>query len=100
MIKRPPFETFTESVKYQTTGIGNIGIRELLAEPVQRIPRYTLLWQSMLECMGEMDPQRVKLEEAVELASKIALCETDERTRRATIMYCLDRTVEGFPVSS
>lgn len=63
MLKRPSFETFTDvsnvefiasafaltfllqSVKYQTSGIGNIGVRELLAEPVQRIPRYTLLWQ-------------------------------------------------------
>jgi hypothetical protein len=38
----------SQSTKYQTTGIGNIGIRELLMEPVQRIPRYTLLWQSKL----------------------------------------------------
>lgn len=37
-----------QSTKYQTTGIGNIGLRELLMEPVQRIPRYTLLWQSEL----------------------------------------------------
>lgn len=34
-----------QSTKYQTTGIGNIGLRELLMEPVQRVPRYTLLWQ-------------------------------------------------------
>jgi hypothetical protein len=34
-----------QRTKYQTTGMGNIGLRELLMEPVQRIPRYTLLWQ-------------------------------------------------------
>lgn len=34
-----------QRTKYHTTGIGNIGLRELLMEPVQRIPRYTLLWQ-------------------------------------------------------
>ncbi|KAK8843437.1 hypothetical protein IAR55_007094 [Kwoniella newhampshirensis] len=42
----PGFASFIESTKYQTTGIGNIGLRELLMEPVQRIPRYTLLWQN------------------------------------------------------
>jgi hypothetical protein len=35
-----------QRTKYQTTGMGNIGLRELLMEPVQRIPRYTLLFQS------------------------------------------------------
>ncbi|WWD21038.1 hypothetical protein CI109_105519 [Kwoniella shandongensis] len=44
--KFPGFVSFIESTKYQTTGIGNIGLRELLMEPVQRIPRYTLLWQN------------------------------------------------------
>ncbi|WWC73238.1 uncharacterized protein I206_107204 [Kwoniella pini CBS 10737] len=42
------FAIFIESTKYQTTGIGNIGLRELLMEPVQRIPRYTLLWHKDL----------------------------------------------------
>lgn len=44
--KYPAFTSYIESTKYSTTGIGNIGLRELLMEPVQRIPRYTLLWSS------------------------------------------------------
>lgn len=99
MIKRQQFEHFTESVKYSTTGIGNIGIRELLAEPIQRIPRYTLLWQSMVDCMPLQDPQRPKLEEAIALASKIALCEIDEQTKKATLMHCLERTIDGLPAN-
>ncbi|WWC91355.1 uncharacterized protein L201_006298 [Kwoniella dendrophila CBS 6074] len=65
------FASFIESTKYQTTGIGNIGLRELLMEPVQRIPRYTLLWQTR--------------------------CEPDPQTVRATVMYHLERNIDDFP---
>jgi hypothetical protein len=44
------------------------------------------------------DPQRDKLIEADEIATKIASCETDEQTKRAALMHCLERAVEGFPV--
>lgn len=54
----------------------------------------------MVDCMSRHDSQRAKLEECIVLASKIAKCETDERTKRATVMYCLERTVDGFPVGN
>lgn len=66
-------------------------------EPVQRIPRYTLLFRTMLKHMAPNDPQRPKLLEADEIASKIALAEADEQTKRAAIFYCLTATIEGFP---
>ena len=47
--------------------------------------------------MDEANPQRVKLIEAEKIANKIAICESDDQTKRATIMYCLERTIEGFP---
>jgi hypothetical protein len=47
--------------------------------------------------MAPDDPQRLKLAEAEEIASKIALAETDEQTKRAAIMYCLSASVDGFP---
>jgi predicted nucleotidyltransferase len=53
----------------------------------------------MLDSMSAYDAQRVKLEECIVLASKIAACEADERIKRATVMYCMERTVDGFPVS-
>ncbi|WRT68909.1 uncharacterized protein IL334_005891 [Kwoniella shivajii] len=77
--KFPGFVSFIESTKYQTTGIGNIGLRELLMEPVQRIPRYTLLWQTTA------------------IASRIARCEPDPQTVRATVMYQLERNIDDFP---
>jgi hypothetical protein len=51
----------------------------------------------MMKYMAPDDPQRAKLAEAEEIASKIALAETDEQTKRAAIMYCLSASVDGFP---
>ena len=47
--------------------------------------------------MAPGDPQRAKLVEANDIASKIAQAETDEETKRASVMYCLGATVDGFP---
>ncbi|KAJ3859197.1 hypothetical protein EV359DRAFT_51220 [Lentinula novae-zelandiae] len=93
-----PFEDYIERVKYQSTDARNrVGLRELLMEPVQRIPRYTLLFRLMIKHMPPQDPQRAKLEEADDIASKIALAEADEQTKRAAIVYCLIATIDGFP---
>lgn len=66
-------------------------------EPVQRIPRYTLLFRLMIKHMPPDDPQRAKLIEADEIASHIALAETDENTKRAEKMFCLQNSIDGFP---
>ncbi|KAH6915122.1 hypothetical protein BKA70DRAFT_566736 [Coprinopsis sp. MPI-PUGE-AT-0042] len=92
------FGNYIDHIKYQSTDSKNrIGLRELLMEPVQRIPRYTLLFRTILKHMSPDDPQRAKLIEADEIASKIAQAEADEQTKRAAIFYCLSTTVEGFP---
>jgi hypothetical protein len=66
-------------------------------DPVQRIPRYTLMLHTMIKRLPPGDPQRAKLVEAVEIASKIAQAEVDEETRRASVMFCLRTTIDGFP---
>lgn len=47
--------------------------------------------------MSPDDPQREKIIEADDIASKIAQAETDEQTKRAAIFYCLIATIDGFP---
>jgi hypothetical protein len=74
-----------------------VGLRELLMEPIQRIPRYTLLFRMMIKHMAPGDPQRMLLLEADDLASKIAQAEMDEQTKRAAIIHCLCSTVDNFP---
>ncbi|KAJ7590868.1 hypothetical protein C8J56DRAFT_934088 [Mycena floridula] len=93
-----PFDAYIDRIKYQSTDTKNrVGLRELLMDPVQRIPRYTLLFRTMIKHMAPGDPQRAKLIEADEIASKIALAEADEQTKRAAILYCLSATIEAFP---
>ncbi|PPQ64623.1 hypothetical protein CVT24_008360 [Panaeolus cyanescens] len=92
------FASYIDHIKYQSADSNNrVGLRELLMEPVQRIPRYTLLFREIIKDMEQDDPQRVKLLEADEIASKIAQAETDEKTKRAAIFYCLNATIDGFP---
>ena len=66
-------------------------------DPVQRIPRYTLMFRNMIKRMGQDDPQRAKLIEADEIASRIALAELDDDTKRGQVMYTLGSAIEGFP---
>ncbi|KDQ64245.1 hypothetical protein JAAARDRAFT_27871 [Jaapia argillacea MUCL 33604] len=92
------FVKFVDRVKYSSADMKNrVGLRELLMDPVQRVPRYTLLFRTMIKFMAASEPQRAKLIEADEIASKIAQAETDEHTKRATTMYCLGASVDGFP---
>ncbi|TFY76656.1 hypothetical protein EWM64_g7356 [Hericium alpestre] len=94
------FASFVDRIKYSSADTKNrIGLRELLMDPVQRIPRYTLMFRTMTKRMHPGDTQRAKLIEADEIASKIAHAEADEETKRATILNCLSSSIEGFPVN-
>ncbi|KAH9062771.1 hypothetical protein EDB87DRAFT_1605796 [Lactarius vividus] len=96
--KASGFAGFVDRIKYSSADTKNrIGLRELMMDPVQRIPRYTLMLRTMIKRMPPGDSQRAKLLEAVEVASKIALAEVDEETRRASVMFCLRTTIDGFP---
>lgn len=54
----------------------------------------------MTKCMPPLSEQRSKLLESIEIASRIARCDTDEQTVRATVMYCLQQNIDGIPVSA
>ncbi|KAI6152177.1 hypothetical protein BKA82DRAFT_4108101 [Pisolithus tinctorius] len=98
MKKSSGFAAYVDRIKYSNADSRNrVGLRELLMDPVQRIPRYTLLFRTMVKSMGLDDPQRALLIEADEIASKIAQAETDEQTQRAAVMYSLSATIDGFP---
>jgi hypothetical protein len=85
-------------MKYSDADVKNrIGLRELLMDPVQRIPRYTMMFRNMIKRMAQDDPQRTKLMEADDIASRIALAELDDETKRGQVMYTLNSTIEGFP---
>ncbi|PWN86609.1 hypothetical protein FA10DRAFT_270161 [Acaromyces ingoldii] len=93
------FRDFVDRIKYSTPDMGNIGIRELIMEPVQRIPRYTLLLDGLVRNLPKSDSNRPRLEEAAVLAGRIASCEVDDKTKRAAVLWSFKRNVEGFPPS-
>ncbi|EPQ30883.1 uncharacterized protein PFL1_01780 [Pseudozyma flocculosa PF-1] len=97
LAKHRGFQEFADRTKYAMVGLGNVGIRDLLMEPVQRIPRYKLLLDGIIKHMGPRDPQRGRLEDAVVLASRIASCEADDKTKRAAVLWSFSRNVDDFP---
>ncbi|PWN53524.1 hypothetical protein IE53DRAFT_338631 [Violaceomyces palustris] len=97
MQKHKGFRDFADRTKYAMTGMGNTGLRDLLMEPVQRIPRYKLMLDGILKHMSPRDPQRARLEDSVVLASRIASCEADDKTKRAAVLWSFSRNVDSFP---
>lgn len=94
------FKDFVDLVKSTTPNLGNVSIRELIMEPVQRIPRYKMLLDGLLKSLPrEYNDQRSKLTEAAEFCSRIASCEVDEKTQRAAVLWSFGRNVQGFPAS-
>ncbi|KAA1466780.1 hypothetical protein DENSPDRAFT_767026 [Dentipellis sp. KUC8613] len=94
------FAGFIDRIKYSSADTKNrVGLSELLMDPVQRIPRYTLLFRTMIKRMAPGDTQRAKLIEANEIASKIAQADVDDETKRATILNYIGTSVEDFPVN-
>ena len=98
--RRRNFAEFVAASKFKTEGIANVGLKELLMEPIQRIPRYTMMWALMVRFMDPLDPQRARLLEASEIARAIAGSEKDEVTRRGMVLMGLGKSIEGFPVRS
>ncbi|GAC94569.1 hypothetical protein PHSY_002142 [Pseudozyma hubeiensis SY62] len=97
LAKHRAFCDFTDRTRYSVTDIGNTGLRDLLMEPIQRIPRYKLLIDAILKHVEPRDPLRSRLEQAISLVSRIASCEADEKTRRAAILWSFSRNVDAFP---
>ncbi|CAO1622447.1 unnamed protein product [Parajaminaea phylloscopi] len=92
------FKEFAEGVKNTCSNLGNVSIRELIMEPVQRIPRYKLFLDGLVKALpADNQHQRPKLESAIVLCSKIANCEIDEKTQRAAVLWSFGRNVQGFP---
>lgn len=91
------FREFVDRTKANTSGLGNVGLRELIMEPVQRIPRYTMLFDGLVRNLPTTDPTRARLEESIVLASRIASCEIDDKTKRAAVHWSLSKNIDGFP---
>ncbi|KAI9611875.1 hypothetical protein H4Q26_007960 [Puccinia striiformis f. sp. tritici PST-130] len=97
--KSEAFRQFCERTKetMYDDGMGRVGLRELLMEPVQRITRYILIFEQMLKKMSSNDPARNGLLACIATCNRLAVCELDDHTIKAATMWGLHRSIEGFP---
>lgn len=64
-------------------GCGGLDLRSLLIQPVQRIPRYRLLLSEILKYTTRDDPERPKLQRALELVMQVAATINDNIAKGA-----------------
>ncbi|KAJ9106135.1 hypothetical protein QFC21_001277 [Naganishia friedmannii] len=103
MFRRSSFQTFTE-VRSKIPNIwhwklGYPRATRGACSTATKVPSSVARSLAMIDSMSVYDTQRPKLEECILIASKIAACEADERVKRATVMYCMERTVDAFPAN-
>ena len=72
MLKHRSFREFIERTQHSMKGVGNAGLRELMVEPLQRIPRYQLLIGNLLKHLPSTSPQVQQLQDASSAATLIA----------------------------
>ncbi|WAR58547.1 hypothetical protein PtB15_5B781 [Puccinia triticina] len=97
--KSEGFRQFCERTKeaMYDEGMGRVGLRELLMEPVQRITRYILIFEQMFKKMSSNDPARSGLLACIATCNQIAVCELDDHLIKAATMWGLHRSIDHFP---
>ncbi|PLW25958.1 hypothetical protein PCANC_25226 [Puccinia coronata f. sp. avenae] len=97
--KSEGFRQFCERTKeaMYDDGMGRVGLRELLMEPVQRVTRYILIFEQMLKKMSSNDEARSGLLSCIAICNRLAVCELDPETIKAATMYGLARSIDHFP---
>lgn len=97
MLKHRAFRDFIERTQHSTTALGNVGLRELLMEPLQRIPRYQLLIGLLLKHMPPDSIQTQRLQDASAAATIIASRRATDDERLAAVLWSCQRTIDRFP---
>lgn len=87
-----------QRTQHSTPDLGNVGLRELMVEPMQRIPRYQLLMANMLKHMPPACPQAQRLRDASESATHIASRRATNSERAAAVLWSCQRAIERFPI--
>lgn len=97
MLKHRAFRDFIERTQHSTTELGNVGLRELMMEPLQRIPRYQLLIGHLLKHMPPQSLQTQRLQDASAAATIIASRRATDGERLAAVLWSCQRTIDRFP---
>ncbi|CAD6924106.1 unnamed protein product [Tilletia controversa] len=99
LMKGRALRDFVDRTRQASIGIGNSGLTELLMEPVQRIPRYKLLFAELSSFMlrPSDENQLILIRKAMTTIDEIAMCEADEKTKQAAVLWSFSRNVDSFP---
>ncbi|WFD18865.1 hypothetical protein MCAP1_001078, partial [Malassezia caprae] len=97
MLKHRAFRDFIERTQHSTSELGNVGLRELMMEPLQRIPRYQLLIGYLLKHMPPNSTQTQRLQDASAAATIIASRRATDGERLAAILWSCQRKIDRFP---
>lgn len=85
------------SRKVQQTGEQKL--RSLIIEPVQRLPRYSLLIDNMINCLSPDDPSLGALNDARDVITDICSLQTSEGEERSTTTKRLQSIIISWPAS-
>ncbi|KAL4402401.1 guanyl-nucleotide exchange factor protein [Malassezia pachydermatis] len=97
MLKHRGFREYIERTQHSTHDLGNAGLRELMIEPMQRIPRYQLLISNLLKHYPTESTQAQQLQDASAVATIIASRRLSEGERQAAVLWSCQRTINRFP---
>jgi hypothetical protein len=94
-LKGAKFKDWTDSVRNE--GKHPVGIRELVKEPVSRIPRYALLITSLLAAITPQNPAYGVFKEALTVVRRIGLMGGEENTLSQEQVIKLSTLVSSWP---
>lgn len=97
MLKHRPLREFIMRTQHSMSELGNAGLRELMVEPMQRIPRYQLLIGNLIKHLPPTSPQIERLQDASAAATIIASRRVTDGERLVAVLWSCQRTINRFP---
>ena len=94
-LKQPKFKEFTDEVRARTNAV--IGIRELVIEPISRVPRYSLLISSLLAVITPSNPAYSIFRQALAIVKRIGHMERDQSEVSQELLMKLAGVVSSWP---
>ncbi|QSL65949.1 hypothetical protein MERGE_003086 [Pneumocystis wakefieldiae] len=94
-LRNPKFRNFVDNQKYKAEK--NISVRELIMEPVQRIPRYSLFLENVISYTHPKSPALAHFQKALTIIKEIAQMKVMEAEKRSKLFQKLMSYIPGFP---
>lgn len=96
--KSPKFHAFLKKCESRPE-CGRQTLQQLLINPVQRLPRYSLLLKEILKVTDESNPDKADLKEAIDKIAEVLthINEDKRKTEDIVAMFEIVNDIEGAP---